>query len=148
MRIPLTTLLFFLCGLTASAQLQLMPLSDVRPGMKGTGRTVFSGGAVEEFQAEILGILENAGPKQSIILARLSGGPLEKTGVLQGMSGSPVYIDGKLIGAVALVYRAWELWSVGYLPLPQQSPGLALAAAGVALVLYGAGSGFGVARRY
>ncbi len=52
------------------------------------------------------------------------------------------------IGAVALAYRAWELWSVGYPPLPQQSPGLALAAAGVALVLYGAGTGFGQPRRY
>lgn len=72
--------------------------------MKGTGRTIFSGSRVEEFQAEILGVLENIGPKQSIILARLSGGPLEKTGVLQGMSGSPVYIDGKLIGAVAMSF--------------------------------------------
>ncbi|HEY8170489.1 MAG TPA: hypothetical protein VIH24_05265 [Candidatus Limnocylindria bacterium] len=59
-----------------------------------------------------------------------------------------VYLVLGCIGAVALVYRAWELWSVGYLPLPQQSPGLALAAAGVALVLYGAGSGFGVRRPY
>jgi hypothetical protein len=49
-------------------------------------------------------VLENLGPKQSIILARLSGGPLEKTGVMQGMSGSPVYIDGKLVGAVALTF--------------------------------------------
>ncbi len=47
-------------------------------------------------------ILENVGPRQSLIMARLSGGPLEHTGVMQGMSGSPVYIDGKLIGAVAL----------------------------------------------
>ena len=47
-----------------------------------------------------------------------------------------------------LAYRGWELWSVGYLPLPQQSPGLALATAGVALVLYGAGIGFSVPRRY
>ncbi len=52
------------------------------------------------------------------------------------------------VGAAAVLYRGWELWSVGYLPLPQQSPGLALAAAGVALVLYGAGSGFGIPRRY
>ena len=59
-----------------------------------------------------------------------------------------VYLALGCIGAAALVYRAWELWSVGYIPLPQQSPGLALAAAGVALVLYGAGSGFGVPRRY
>jgi hypothetical protein len=58
------------------------------------------------------------------------------------------YLVLGLVGAAALVYRAWELWSVGYLPLPQQSPGLALAAVGVALVLYGAGTGFGVPRRY
>ena len=59
-----------------------------------------------------------------------------------------VYLGLGLIGAAALLYRGWELWSVGYLPLPQQSPGLAVAAVGVALVLYGAGAGFGVARRY
>ena len=59
-----------------------------------------------------------------------------------------VYLLLGLVGAAAVAYRGWELWSVGYLPLPQQSPGLALAAAGVALVLYGAGTGFGVPRRY
>jgi len=53
---------------------------------------------------EILGVLDNIGPKQSLILARLSGGPLEHTGVMQGMSGSPVYIDGKLAGAVAMAF--------------------------------------------
>jgi hypothetical protein len=93
--------------LAASLSLQaveIMPLRDVRAGMKGTGRTVFSGYQVESFDAEILGILDNAGPKQSIIIARLSGGPLEKTGVMQGMSGSPVYIEGKLVGAVALAF--------------------------------------------
>src|SRR5680860_105377 len=58
-----------------------------------------------------------------------------------------VYLALGLVGATALMYRGWELWSVGYLPLPQQSPGLALAAVGVALVLYGAGTGFGVRRR-
>src|SRR6202012_5513452 len=70
----------------------------------GVGKTVFQGDKVEDFQVEILGVLENVGPHQNIILARLSGGPLEHTGVMQGMSGSPVYIDGKLIGAVALAY--------------------------------------------
>jgi hypothetical protein len=72
--------------------------------MRGTGRTVFSGNRIDEFQVEILGVLENFGPKESLILARLSGGPLEHTGVMQGMSGSPVYIDGKLVGAVAMAF--------------------------------------------
>jgi hypothetical protein len=58
------------------------------------------------------------------------------------------YLGLGVIGAVAVVYRGWELWSVDYLPLPQQSPGLAAAAVGVALVLYGAGAGFGAPRRY
>ena len=98
----------FLCGLLAaaalSAQPQFFPLKDIRPGLKGVGKTVFSGARVEEFQVEILGVLENIGPKQSLILARLSGGPLAETGVLQGMSGSPVYIDGRLAGAVAMAF--------------------------------------------
>jgi hypothetical protein len=86
------------------AAVPTMPLEDVKPGMRGTGRTVFQGNAVETFEVEILGVLENLGPKQSVILGRLSGGPLEKTGIMQGMSGSPVYIDGKLVGAVALTF--------------------------------------------
>jgi hypothetical protein len=87
-----------------SAQTPLFPLKDVRAGMRGVGRTVFSGSRIDEFQVEVLGVLDNIGPKQSLILARLSGGPLEHTGVLQGMSGSPVYIDGKLAGAVAMAF--------------------------------------------
>jgi hypothetical protein len=87
-----------------SAQPQFFPLKDVRPGMKGVGKTVFSGTRIDEFQVEILGVLENIGPNQSLILARLSGGPLADTGVLQGMSGSPVYIDGRLVGAVAMAF--------------------------------------------
>src|ERR1700688_1340730 len=82
----------------------IFPLKDVRAGQHGVGRTVFSGTKVEEFQVEVLGVLENLGPRQSIILARLSGGPLANTGVMQGMRGSPVYIDGKLVGAVAMSF--------------------------------------------
>ena len=59
-----------------------------------------------------------------------------------------IYLGLGVIAAAALAYRGWELWSVGYLPLPQQSPGLAVAAVGVAMLLYGAGTGFGAARRY
>src|SRR5438094_399495 len=87
-----------------SAQTAFFPLKDLKPGMRGTGRTVFSGNRIEDFQVEILGVLENVGPKESLILARLSGGPLEHTGVMQGMSGSPVYIEGKLVGAVAMAF--------------------------------------------
>jgi hypothetical protein len=88
----------------AVAAPDIFPLKDVRAGQHGVGRTVFAGTKVEEFQVEVLGVLENLGPRQSIILARLSGGPLASTGVMQGMSGSPVYIDGKLLGAVALSF--------------------------------------------
>ncbi|HUF47231.1 MAG TPA: SpoIVB peptidase S55 domain-containing protein [Vicinamibacterales bacterium] len=78
------------------------PLAEIRPGMVGIGRTVYSGTALEEFRAEIIGVLHNViGPDRNLILARLSGGPLASTGVIQGMSGSPVYIDGRLIGAVS-----------------------------------------------
>jgi hypothetical protein len=96
--------LLVFCAMSLYAQTQFFPIASIRPGMKGVGRTVFSGDRVEEFQVEILGILDNIGPKQSLILARLSGGPLEHTGVMQGMSGSPVYIDGKLVGAVAMSF--------------------------------------------
>src|SRR5690349_11380844 len=94
----------FLLAAALAAQTAFFPLADLKPGMRGTGKTVFSGEHIEDFQVEILGVLENIGPKQSLILARLAGGPLEKTGVLQGMSGSPVYIDGKLVGAVAMAF--------------------------------------------
>ncbi|HET7290852.1 MAG TPA: SpoIVB peptidase S55 domain-containing protein [Vicinamibacteria bacterium] len=85
-----------------TAAVDAFPVSEIRPGMKGVGRTVFEGTRIDEFQVEILGVLENVlGPGGSVILARLEGGPLEKTGVIAGMSGSPVFIDGKLLGAVA-----------------------------------------------
>ena len=94
----------FALATALAAQTGFFPLQDIKPGMRGTGRTVFSGSQVDEFQVEILGVLDNVGPKESLILARLSGGPLEHTGVMAGMSGSPVYIDGRLVGAVAMAF--------------------------------------------
>lgn len=88
----------------AEAPTPFFHVRDIKPGLHGIGKTVFNGDTIEEFQVEILGVLENIGPKQNLILARLSGGPLEHTGVIQGMSGSPVYIDGKLVGAVAMAF--------------------------------------------
>jgi hypothetical protein len=94
-------LALLLTAWAARAATITMPLSQIKPGMTGRGRTVFQGKVIEEFDAEILGVLENASPKRAIILARLKGHGLESTGIIAGMSGSPVYIDGKLIGAVA-----------------------------------------------
>lgn len=88
----------------AAQTVDFFPLSSVAPGLKGIGKTVFRGTQVETFDVEILGVLEKIGPSQNLILARLSGDKLEKYGVFAGMSGSPVYIDGKLLGAVAYAF--------------------------------------------
>ena len=81
-----------------------MGVDQIRPGMRGFGKTVFQGTKIDTFSVEIVDVMRNVfGPKEDLILARLSGGPLplEKTGVIEGMSGSPVYVDGKMIGAVS-----------------------------------------------
>jgi len=84
---------------------QFFSVNDVRPGLKGVGRTVFEGDRIEEFQVEISGVLKSVlAPKHDAILAHLSGAGLENTGVVAGMSGSPVYVDGKLLGAVAIAF--------------------------------------------
>src|SRR2546426_1556748 len=88
----------------AAQSSKFMSVDEVRQGMKGFGKTVFQGTTIEQFDVEVLGVLKNFAPRQDMILARLSGGPLEKTGVIAGMSGSPVYIDGKLVGAVAYAF--------------------------------------------
>lgn len=100
-------LLSFLAGaafVPGAAAQSVLPLDEVRAGMVGEGRTVFRGKEIETFGVEILGVLRNPFPGRSIILARLSGGPLEHTGVIQGMSGSPVTVDGRLVGAVAYAF--------------------------------------------
>lgn len=80
-------------------------VDDIRPGMKGTGRTVMVGTKLEEFGAEVLGVMRGVSPGRDMILCRLTGCNLEHAGIIQGMSGSPIYIDDKLLGAVAF---AWE----------------------------------------
>ena len=87
---------------TLPAQSSRFPVSELRPGMVAVGRTVFQGDTLEPFSAHIIGVLHNViGPARDLILARLEGGPLATTGVIAGMSGSPVYIDGRLVGAVS-----------------------------------------------
>jgi hypothetical protein len=85
-----------------SAAAGVFPLSEVHRGLRGVAYTVFEGTQPEAMEVEILGLLHNAlGPGQDMILARLVGAKPEYTGVVAGMSGSPVYIDGKLLGALS-----------------------------------------------
>ncbi len=102
LKISLPAVLWCAVAGNARAAVETMPVEELRRGMLGIGRTVFQGTRIDTFQVEILGVLHNAiGPRSDLILARLSGGPLSNTGVILGMSGSPVYVDGKLIGAVS-----------------------------------------------
>jgi hypothetical protein len=94
-------------------------VDDVRAGMKGRGRTVMKGTKVEPFDAEVLGVLKNTSPGRDMVLCRLSGLNLDKTGVIAGMSGSPVYIDGKLLGAVAYAWPFGKEPIAGITPFSQ-----------------------------
>ena len=89
----------------ATDQPPILPLEQVKPGMRGVAYTIFAGDKIEPFDVEVIGILPNLmGPKQSIILVQLHGEKAEHTGVVAGMSGSPVYVDGKLMGALSLKF--------------------------------------------
>ncbi len=103
-RVLAVILLLGAAGAFASAQSSILPVDQVKAGMTGKGRTVFEGSRIEEFDADILGVLTNNSPKRSVIIARLRGKVLETAGVIAGMSGSPVYVDGRMIGAVAFSF--------------------------------------------
>src|ERR1041385_1004 len=99
---------------------RFFPLEDLKPGMKGIARTVFSGTQPEEFGVEILGILPGfPAPRQSAIIAKLTGANAEKTGVFAGMSGSPVFIDNKLVGAIAFSFPFSKEPIAGITPIQQ-----------------------------
>jgi hypothetical protein len=117
-----TLLPVFAClAFTASAVAGPKPekywqVDDLKAGMKGVGRTVMKGTKIENFDVEVLGVLKNTSPGRDLILCRLSGLNLDKTGVIAGMSGSPVYIDNKLVGAVAYA------WAFGKEPIAGVTP--------------------------
>lgn len=97
-----------------------MSLSQLKEGMRGRARTVFRGSEAEEFNVEILGVIPGAiGPKQDLIVGRLSGGGADRTSVFAGMSGSPVYIDGKLIGAISYSFPFSKEPICGITPIEQ-----------------------------
>jgi hypothetical protein len=99
---------------------QILPLAQVREGMRGTALTVFRGTQPEEFSVEILGVLPSAvGPRQDLIIGKLSGGGADRTHVFAGMSGSPVYIDGKLVGAISYSFPFSKEPICGITPVEQ-----------------------------
>ena len=120
-----------LAALPLPAVTARMPLDEVRAGMTGTGITVFEGTTRERFDVHVLGVLANAvGPRRHLIVARLSGGPLAETGVVQGMSGSPVYVDDRLIGALSYGFGAFSTDAIaGITPIEEMAATDAAAAA-------------------
>ena len=100
----------------------IMPVGQVKAGMKGIGKSVFAEKEIEEFEVEILGVLRNFKWKKDLILAKLKGGVLDKTGLAEGMSGSPVYIDGKLIGAIAYGFPFAKEAIAGITPINDMLP--------------------------
>jgi len=84
---------------------RFMSVEEVKPGMKGKSLTVFEGTEPEPFDVEIIGVVPGSiGPRQDMIIGRISGGKTERTSVFAGMSGSPVYVDGRLIGAISFAF--------------------------------------------
>ncbi len=115
--IPLFLLLFAVSGVQASQQ--IMPAAEVIPGMQGYGLTVFQGDSIERFEVKIIGTMKNFLPKKDIFLAELQGERLRHTGVIAGMSGSPIYVDGKLIGALAYGFQFSKDPICGITPIEQ-----------------------------
>lgn len=99
---------------TAQESNEILPLDQVHTGMQGYAYTIFAGDQVEKFDLEVLGVMPNfLGPKQSIILVQLKGPKVEHTGVVAGMSGSPVYLEGKLAGALSLKLGIFTKEAIG-----------------------------------
>ena len=115
----------FLCTLVALASLatsaapadQVMSLAEIQRGQRGYGLSVFEGGEPERFDVEIIGLWKDVQPDTSYVLARLSGHGLEESGVIAGMSGSPVYVDDRLVGAVAFAWPFAQQAIAGITPI-------------------------------
>lgn len=104
----------------ATGSARFFPLAEIRPGLRGKAFTVFTGSQPEEFGVEILGVVPGAiGPRQDMIIGRLSGGNADRTAVFAGMSGSPVYIDGRLVGAISYSFPFSKEPICGITPIEQ-----------------------------
>ena len=115
-----SVVLFLATALIAgSAAAATMPLSQIEKGMRGYGETVFEGTKLERFDVEILGVLHNIGPGQNLILAKVDSAVIRRAGVIAGMSGSPIYIDGKVIGALAYSWQFAKEPVAGITPIEE-----------------------------
>ena len=97
-------IILLICAAGAVASdwdIDIMPVQQLKPGMQGVARTVFYGATIEDVGVEVIQVMHNFYPGRDVILARLLGEKAEHNGVVAGMSGSPVYINGKLVGAIA-----------------------------------------------
>lgn len=104
-----------------SLAMEVMPVEELVPGMQGTARTVFSGYRIEEFPVEILGVMENYAAGRDMVLVRCGGPLVERTGVFAGMSGSPVYVDGRLVGALAYAFQFSKEPVAGVTPIGEMA---------------------------
>jgi hypothetical protein len=107
------------CAATAAFADNTMPLSQIRKGMRGYGVTVFEGTKLEKFDVEVVGVLNNIGPSQNLILIKVDGPVIQRAGVIAGMSGSPIFIDGKVIGALAYSWQFAKEPIAGVTPIDE-----------------------------
>jgi hypothetical protein len=125
-----------LCVAPVPARLATFPVSEIRRGQVAEGITRLEGSEPVRFKAHILGVLDGVvGPRRQVILARLEGAGLEQTGVIAGMSGSPVYIDGRLVGAVAYSMGQFPKAPIaGITPIAEMQDATSMPAAGLRAV--------------
>ena len=114
--------LLFTCSLLAAPTPAILPLSQIKPGMTGVGYTIFSGDKIQPFNVTVIGVLPNlVGPKQNVVLVKLSSPEITQSGVVAGMSGSPVYIDGKLAGAISYKFGTFTREAIaGMTPIEEE----------------------------
>ena len=110
---------FIVAFIAGTAGAATMPLSQVEKGMRGYGETVFEGNRLDRFDVEILGVLHNIGPGQNLIMAKVDSPEIRRSGVIAGMSGSPIYIDGKVIGALAYAWQFAKEPIAGITPIEE-----------------------------
>lgn len=119
--------LFVLCTVALvghAAEPPTMGVQEIKVGMKGQGRTVWQGGKIETFTFEVMGVQRNFAPGRNLIIVKASGGPLAETGILAGMSGSPCYIDGRLVGALSIGFNFEKEPIGGITPIGEMLDGL------------------------